>query len=371
MIPSDSDLLAWYDHNRRTLPWRAESGAVADPYHVWISEIMLQQTTVTAVIPYYHRFLERFPSVAALARAPLDDVLQAWSGLGYYSRARNLHRCAQALMDIGDFPQDVAGLQALPGIGVYTAAAIAAIAFGVPVVPVDGNVERIAARVFAVEEPLPSSRKMLAQKAVTLNAGRAARIRPSDFAQALFDLGATICVPRSPACVLCPWQKPCAARQQGIQTTLPRKAPKAERPTRYGAHFLLLDKSGRAFVRRRPAEGLLGGTIELPGTTWRDAPWNKAEIGGQAPFADRYTKVWRVPDWRMVGTVKHVFTHFTLFINVYAAVVDTLPNPREEEGFVTACTEIDGLALSSLMRKCVRMGEAGLSDCMSGDRKPA
>ncbi|WP_415504566.1 A/G-specific adenine glycosylase [Acetobacter sp.] len=359
MIPSDSDLLAWYDHNRRTLPWRALPGETADPYHVWISEIMLQQTTVTAVIPYYHNFLKRFSDIAALARAPLDEVLQAWSGLGYYSRARNLHRCAEEVVRLGGFPRDVTGLLALPGIGAYTAAAIAAIAFGVPVVPVDGNVERISARIFAVQEPMPGARKQLAAKAVTLNGGFEAHKRPSDFAQALFDLGATLCVPRSPACVLCPWQKSCKARKLGIQAELPKKSPKAERPTRHGVHFLLMDDAGQMLVRRRPPQGLLGGTIELPGPEWREKPWSTDEVEVVAPFADRASGGLLVPQWTSVGTVKHVFTHFTLLIDVYAARVRSLPNPREEEGFPVALEKVDGLALSSLMRKCVKTGVKG------------
>ncbi|MCH4092682.1 A/G-specific adenine glycosylase [Acetobacter sp.] len=359
MIPSDSDLLAWYDHNRRTLPWRALPGETADPYHVWISEIMLQQTTVAAVIPYYHNFLERFPDIRALARAPLDEVLQAWSGLGYYSRARNLHRCAEEVVHLGEFPRDVAGLQALPGIGAYTAAAIAAIAFGVPVVPVDGNVERISARIFAMQEPMPGARKQLAAKAVTLNAGPQAQARASDFAQALFDLGATLCVPRSPACVLCPWRKPCKARKLGIQAELPKKSPKAERPTRHGVHFLLMDEADQVLVRRRPPQGLLGGTIELPGPEWREKPWSVKEVAEVAPFADRASGGLRVPQWECAGSVRHVFTHFTLLIDVYAARVRSMPNPREEEGFPVALEKVDGLALSSLMRKCVQTGLKG------------
>ncbi|AQS86169.1 MAG: A/G-specific adenine glycosylase [Acetobacter aceti] len=340
-------------------------GEVADPYHVWISEIMLQQTTVTAVIPYYHNFLERFPDIEALARAPLDEVLQAWSGLGYYSRARNLHRCAEELIRLGGFPRDVAGLQALPGIGAYTAAAIAAIAFGVPVVPVDGNVERISARIFAVRAPMPGARKQLAAKAVTLNSGPAAQNRPSDFAQALFDLGATLCVPRSPACVLCPWQKSCQARKLGIQAELPRKTPKAERPTRYGVHFLLMDETDQLLVRRRPPQGLLGGTIELPGPEWRETMWSADEVAEVAPFSDRVSDALRVPQWTIVGKVRHVFTHFTLLIDVYAAQVNMLPNPREEEGFPVALEKVGSLALSSLMRKCVETGVNGLDDYVS------
>ncbi|MBO1360912.1 A/G-specific adenine glycosylase [Acetobacter sacchari] len=348
-MPPASALLDWYDAHRRSLPWRAPTGAIADPYHVWISEVMLQQTTVTAVIPYYHRFLGRFPTVEALARAPLDDVLAAWSGLGYYSRARNLYRCAQELAALGRFPRDVDSLRALPGIGAYTSAAIAAIAFGAPVVPVDGNVERIAARVFAVEAPLPAARTLIAKKAVTLNREKAARARPSDFAQALFDLGAGVCTPRTPACMTCPWNEACAARQQGLQGDLPRKAPKAQRPTRYGAHFLLVDPSGRFLLRRRPEEGLLGGTMEMPGAPWRDVSWSAEEASGYRPMKDRSSKL----SWAPAGRVKHVFTHFTLFVDLYAARSPVALNPTDDDGVFLSGEDISRIGMSSLMIKCL------------------
>lgn len=356
VIPSSSALLTWYDRNRRTLPWRALPGHTADPYHVWISEVMLQQTTVVAVIPYYERFLARFPTVSDLAQAPLDDVLAAWAGLGYYSRARNLHRCAQAVDALGDFPRDVEGLRALPGIGPYTAAAVAAIAFGVPVVPVDGNVERVTARLFAVEEPLPGVRRALTRLAETLNGEGPARERPSDFAQALFDLGAGLCTPRSPACVLCPWTDACVGRKQSLQGELPRRAPRATRPERFGAVFLLLDESGRCLLRRRPDKGLLGGTVELPGTEWRATAWPLAEARAAAPFADRW-KGRGSPRviWRHAGTVRHVFSHFGLTLEVYGGFVPVLPNPAPEDGFLVPATEAGALALSSLMRKCLTL----------------
>jgi len=213
-------LLHWYDRHRRHLPWRAEPGHVPDPYHVWLSEIMLQQTTVTAVIPYYERFTTRFPTVHALAAASLDDVLAAWAGLGYYARARNLHACARAVVAAGGFPRDAAGLRALPGIGAYTATAIGAIAFDTPGVPVDGNVERVVARLFAVTDPMPAAKPALRRLAEQLGTDPAATARPSDFAQALFDLGATVCTPAAPTCALCPWMRDCAARRQGIAAGL-------------------------------------------------------------------------------------------------------------------------------------------------------
>ncbi|MFW7268454.1 A/G-specific adenine glycosylase [Gluconacetobacter sp. Hr-1-5] len=345
MPPSSAALLRWYDRHRRTLPWRALPGRTADPYHVWLSEIMLQQTTVAAVIPYYHRFLDLFPTVGALARAESDTVMAAWAGLGYYARARNLHACAKAVAAAGGFPRDMAGLLALPGVGTYTAAAIAAIAFGQPVVPVDGNVERVTSRLFALTDPLPGSRKAIARHAATLNDSAEARARPSDFAQALFDLGAGICTPRQPACALCPWREACAGLRQGIAASLPAKAPRAARPVRHGAHFLLTDAGGHILLRRRPEKGLLGGMLELPGTEWRATPWPEAEA---LPFAPARA------DWRRAGRVSHVFTHFTLHVDVYAAHVAHFPNAVARiGGMAVAHADLDTLALPSLMRKCV------------------
>ncbi|GBR45745.1 DNA glycosylase A/G-specific MutY [Acetobacter pomorum DSM 11825] len=288
---------------------------------------MLQQTTVKAVAPYYLRFTEKFPTVQALASADRDDVLAAWAGLGYYSRARNLHACAQAVVALGGFPQDVQGLRALPGIGPYTAAAVAAIAFGVPVVPVDGNVERVTARLFAITDPLPPARKKLAQLAMTLNADSEAQERPSDFAQALFDLGSSLCSPRAPACGLCPWHGECAGYKQGIAAELPRKLPKAERPVRYGAAFLAQDAAGQILLRKRAEKGLLAAMTELPGTDWRLEKWNKEDILHAAPF---------VADWQHAGRVKHVFTHFTLYLDVYAVRVQHFSNHSVSDGFFGA-----------------------------------
>jgi A/G-specific adenine glycosylase len=336
-------LLGWYDRHRRTLPWRAAPGETPDPYLVWLSEVMLQQTTVAATIPYFERFVMRFPTVTALAAAPLEEVLAAWAGLGYYARARNLHACAGIVAAAGGFPRDPAALRALPGIGPYTATAIAAIAFGVPGVPLDGNVERVVARLFAIAQPLPAAKPLLRAAADALGADPDAVTRPSDFAQALFDLGATICTPAAPACVLCPWRAACEGHRRGIAAELPRKAPRPARPVRHGTHFLLADEAGRVLLRRRPPEGLLGGMAELPGTPWRAGAWTEAEALAHAP----------VPaDWRPAGEVRHVFTHFALHLLVYAANV---PRIEPGDGFLCAAGALGDAGLSSLMRKCVRL----------------
>jgi A/G-specific adenine glycosylase len=306
---------------------------------------MLQQTTVTAVIPYYERFVSRFPTVQALATAPLDTVLSAWAGLGYYARARNLHACAQVVAASGGFPADLVGLQALPGIGAYTAAAIGAIAFGIPAVPVDGNVERVVSRLFAIEQPMPAAKPAIRDAAARLGADPAAQARPSDFAQALFDLGASICTPAAPGCAICPWIAPCAARRLGIQASLPRKSPKKERPIRYGVHFWLTDDSGSVLLRTRPTKGLLGGMTELPGTHWRATTWTSAEALTVAPMQ---------LDWREAGQVRHGFTHFELIIDVMAAHVPLI----EAEGFAHPRDRLDDAALPSVMWKCVRMAAA-------------
>eukprot|EP01037_Dinobryon_pediforme_P005831 gene5831-5897_t len=321
------------------MPWRARPGETADPYRVWLSEIMLQQTTVAAVIPYYEKFLTRFPTVETLAAADSEHVMQAWAGLGYYARARNLHACAKTVAAVGAFPRTLDGLRELPGIGPYTAAAVGAIAFGVPVVPIDGNVERVVSRVFAVTAPLPEAKPAIAAGAATLGSDPDAMARPSDFAQALFDLGATICTPTTPACVLCPWNGDCAARKAGIAGELPRKAKKAARPIRHGVHFWLTDAEGRVLLRRRPPSGLLGGMTELPGTVWRAARWSEAEIAAAAPMS---------ADWRAVGEVRHGLTHFELHLQVRAAQVKVI----SAEGFLRPVEALSAEALPSVMRKC-------------------
>jgi len=309
--PSARHLLAWYDRHKRGLPWRAVSGK-PDPYRVWLSEVMLQQTTVAAVAPRYTRFLARFPDVQALARAPWEEVAEEWAGLGYYARARNLHAGAKALAALNRFPDEVEALRAIPGIGAYTAAAVAAIAFDVPVVPTDGNVERVAARIHAETTPLPGAKKILDRLAQGWMEQDAARARPGDFAQALFDLGATLCTPRRPSCTICPWRDACEGSRQGIAETLPRKSPKKARPTRHGAHFLVEDAAGNWLLRRRPDSGLLGGMIEIPGTPWRDAAWTRREALAHAP----------IPGLRwaaLPGEAEHGFTHFALRMTLLRA----------------------------------------------------
>jgi A/G-specific adenine glycosylase len=309
---------------------------------------MLQQTTVAATVPYFEKFLVRFPTVDALAAASLNDVLAAWAGLGYYARARNLYACARAVIAAGSFPQDLAGLRQLPGIGEYTAAAIGAIALGIPAVPVDGNVERLVARLFAVDEEPPKSKPLLRHFAARLGQAQEARARPSDFAQALFDLGATVCTPTRPACALCPWMADCAGRRAGIAEELPRRAVKRKRPLRHGVHFWLTDTDGNVLLRRRAREGLLGGMTELPGTEWRDVPWNVEEALPLAPMS---------ATWRPAGQVRHGFTHFELTIELLAAQVTRI----EAAGFARPIKMLADEALPSVMRKCVRMASAAVS----------
>ncbi len=340
-------LLAWYDRHRRVLPWRAVAPARAEPYRVWLSEIMLQQTTVTAVAPYYARFLARFGDVRALAAAPLEEVLKAWAGLGYYARARNLHACARAVVERhgGEFPASEAELATLPGIGPYTAAAIAAIAFDLPASPVDGNVERVVARLFAVEPPLPGAKPELRRLAKGLTPPR----RAGDFAQAMMDLGATICTPKQPACALCPWNDSCAARARGDADTFPRRTPKREGALRRGAAFVALRADGHVLVRTRPAKGLLGGMTELPTTAWVSDFDEATALDGAPHFGS--TKRRAVPTWRRLpGLVRHVFTHFPLELSVYVAELPAIA-PAPKGARWVAVQELGGEALPSLMRK--------------------
>ena len=304
-------VLAWYDANRRRLPWRAAPGHKIDPYVVWLSEIMLQQTTVATVQPRFAAFLNRWPTVSDLAAASLDQVLVEWQGLGYYARARNLHACAVVVHSKygGVFPDELAQLRQLPGIGQYTAAAIAAIAFNQPVLPVDTNVERIVARLFTIDAPLPAGKPLIAARAADL----AGPNRPGDFAQALMDLGATICRPRQPDCPACPLHDHCQAVIPGPEL-FPVRAAKAPRPLRTGTAFWVQNPQGEVLLQRRPASGLLGGMTEFPSTAWTagatptDEEYPDAELTAAAPVATEWTET--------EGSVEHTFTHFRLSLRV-------------------------------------------------------
>lgn len=306
-------LLAWYDRHARALPWRSPPGMPPpDPYAVWLSEVMLQQTTVAAVTPYFARFLDQWPTVKALAGTDDADVMSAWAGLGYYSRARNLLACARAVVRDhgGRFPSTAAELRRLPGIGDYTAAAIAAIAFGEPATVVDGNVERVVARLFAIDTPLPAAKPAIRNRAAELTPAH----RPGDYAQAMMDLGATICTPRRPACGICPLREDCAAFAQGKQQDLPVKLPKQAKPHRRGYVFWI-EADDQVLLVTRPGTGLLGGMRALPATDWTGAP-----SLADAPFST---------SWSVIEEpVRHIFTHFSLDLHV--AVAETVPTDMQE-----------------------------------------
>jgi A/G-specific adenine glycosylase len=346
-------LLVWYDRHRRRLPWRAAAGETPDPYRVWLSEIMLQQTTVKAVGPYFEKFVARWPDVTALGRASQDDVLRMWAGLGYYSRARNLHACAVAVAHEhgGVFPDTEEGLRALPGIGPYTAAAIAAIAFDRRTMPVDGNIERVVSRLFAVEEELPQAKPLIQQLAATLLADTIAgdeKSRAGDSAQALMDLGSSICTPKKPACSLCPLNDDCAARAQGTQESFPRKAPKKNGTLRRGAAFVVT-RGDELLVRTRPEKGLLGGMTEVPGSDWLAGQDDKA-ARQRAPELKGLTR-WQ----RKAGVVTHVFTHFPLELVVYTAHLDGRARAPDGMRWVSIATLADE-ALPNVMRKVIAHG---------------
>ncbi len=338
-------MLAWYDRERRHLPWRAEPGEDTEPYRVWLSEIMLQQTTVKAVLPRYELFLRRWPDVEALALAELGEVLAAWAGLGYYARARNLHACAREVVARhgGQFPATEAGLRALPGIGNYTAAAIAAIAFGERAAPVDGNIERVIARLFAVATPLPYAKVEIRALARRLMP----ETRPGDFAQATMDLGATLCTPRRPACDLCPVSVECRGYAQGLAEVLPYREEKSERPLRRGVTFVTLRSDGAVLLRERALNGLLGGMLETPSSPWAEEKGNSGAGTGYAPLKAEWKK--------LPGLVEHTFTHFHLKLSVYRAEVG-LDAALERGAHPSRCRwlmprELAGAALPSVMRK--------------------
>lgn len=325
-------LLHWYDAHARVMPWRVgpadhRVGVRPDPYHVWLSEVMLQQTTVAAVRAYFQRFVARWPTVADLAAAADAEVMGEWAGLGYYARARNLLACARSVVRDhgGQFPTSLAGLRALPGIGPYTAAAVASIAFDEHAVVVDGNVERVCARLFALEAPLPAAKPELVRLAGLLTP----KARSGDHAQAMMDLGATICTPRKPACAICPLMGFCAGQKAGIAADLPRKLAKAPKPTRQGVVWVLRRSDGAVLVEQRPDKGLLGGMLGFPGDGWDGR-------GGAAPQA---------VDWRAAGEVRHTFTHFHLILQVLTATANGNP---ERGQFLTEFRPAD---LPTLMRK--------------------
>jgi A/G-specific adenine glycosylase len=298
--------LSWWDLNRRALAWRAAPGDKPDPYRVWLSEVLLQQTTAQAATPYYQAFIARWPRVEDLAQAPLEAVISAFAGLGYYRRARNLHACAIEIARRGGrFPSEEAGLRALPGIGAYTAAAIAAIAFGRRTLPVDGNIARILARLIALEAPIARARGEIAAAAFAL----APEKRAGDLAQALMDIGATLCRPRNPDCASCPLSPDCLAFRAKIPEAYPRRDQARPRPRRQGAVFFARRSDGAFLARRRPPHGLLASTVELPGTAWTVKPTDSG-VAEAAPVAAR---------WRRLGEVGQVFTHFALKLDVYAA----------------------------------------------------
>jgi len=340
-------LLKWYAGSRRDLPWRTKPGDKADPYRVWLSEIMLQQTTVKAVIPYYEKFIAKWPTAAALATAPRDEVLAAWAGLGYYARARNLHACAQVL--VTSFPLNEAGLRQLPGIGAYTAAAIAAIAFGEPAAVVDGNVERVLARLFALDTPLPSAKPLIKALAAKLTPAS----NPGDYAQGMMDLGATVCTPRAPSCKLCPAGHLCAAHARGMAERYPLRVPKSRKPVRRGMAFVIVRKNGTGYnvlLRRRPDKGLLGGMMEVPSTEWAGGE----SAVGNAPNGSA--------GWKFAGMVKHTFTHFHLELDVVAAKYNRHVKIAEAlDGEWIPLEKLAALALPAVMQKAIKTGLSALS----------
>jgi A/G-specific adenine glycosylase len=359
--PDPAALLAWFDLNRRVLPWRAAPGETADAYRVWLSEIMLQQTTVKTVGPYFARFLERFPSVHDLAAADMEDVLRLWAGLGYYARARNLHACAKAVADRGGFPCSEEELLALPGVGPYTAAAIAAIAFDRKATPVDGNVERVVTRLFAVEQELPNAKPSIRE----LAGGLAPARRPGDFAQAMMDLGAMVCTPKSPSCGRCPFRDSCAARARGDAESFPRKKKKTEGVLRRGAAFVAIRADGCVLVRRRAAKGLLGGMTEAPTTEWSpgfDAAQAAADAPrfvAQTPRGTTMKVSWLKVSWRRIpGVVTHVFTHFPLELTVLRADLPLSAVAPEGMHWIGR-DDIAGAALPTVMRKVLAHALAG------------
>ena len=345
-------LLEWYDRHHRILPWRVtpvehKQGVRPDPYRIWLSEVMLQQTTVEAVKAYFLKFTSLWPDVQALADATEDDVLRGWAGLGYYSRARNLKKCADmvASQHKGQFPASVEGLKQLPGIGDYTSAAIAAIAFDIPAAVVDGNVERVVSRLFAIKTMMPQAKTEIRKFTEQLTP----QTRPGDFAQAMMDLGATICTPKNPACILCPLNDNCAALLEGEPELYPVKAPKKARPVRYGAAFIILSPQGDVYLRKRPDKGLLAGMSEVP-----NSEWIAADEATSPEHIARLTNTDPAPiaaNWQPSGTITHIFTHFELRLSVYKTDVSTMP--PSNNGWWVAQDNLEKEALPTVMKKAI------------------
>lgn len=356
--PDPQALLAWYDVHRRALPWRAPPGQRAEPYRVWLSEIMLQQTTAESVRPRFERFLARWPNVAALAAASVEEVLDHWAGLGYYARARRLHRCARILMDRhgGELPRSAEALADLPGIGRYTAGAIAAIAFDAPVAAVDGNVERVLARICAIETPLPAAKAAIRARAASL----VPQHRAGEFAQAMMDLGAMVCRPRAPDCAACPWQADCAACQAGRQQDFPVRPARTSKPVRRGLAFFL--RAGdEILLVRRPPEGLLGGMLALPASPFEpESAFDLAGALAAAPVPGEGSQRWRVE----TRAVSHVFTHFRLELDL--ALLGT-PERAALPGLWMNLREAR-TALPTVMRKALDFGCASTSGAFA--RRP-
>ncbi|WP_457650023.1 A/G-specific adenine glycosylase [Profundibacter sp.] len=330
-------LLGWYDTHARALPWRvppmeSRVGVLPDPYHIWLSEVMLQQTTVAAVVKYFHAFTTRWPTVHDLAAAEDAEVMGQWAGLGYYARARNLLKCARMVVADhgGVFPDTRDGLLSLPGIGPYTAAAIAAIAYGHSETVVDGNIERVMARLHDIHTPLPAAKPELTALAATLTP----QDRAGDYAQAVMDFGATICTPKSPACGICPWAKACIARTKGTAADLPKRAPKTRKPTRYGIAYIARRGDGAWLLERRPDKGLLGGMLGWPGAEWGAKPVAQPPLNA---------------DWQTLpAEVRHTFTHFHLRLTVQVAnAADVTP----DTGHFLPADQFSPADLPTVMRK--------------------
>lgn len=325
-------MLGWYDAHWRKMPWRSPPQTRPDPYHDWLSEVMLQQTTVPTVMRYFTRFIELWPTVEDLAAAPVEDVMHEWAGLGYYARARNLHKCAKVIASEhgGVFPADIEALKKLPGIGDYTANAIAAIAFDQPSIVVDGNIERVMARVFDIQTPLPAAKKDIKIAAGYMAGGRTDR--PGDYAQSLMDLGAMICTPAKPACGLCPVARYCKARKLGVAEQLPRRAPKKDKPVKYGHLYWIEDARGRVLLERRPESVMLGGMAGLPTSEWSELP---PETNDNA---------------RILGQIRHSFTHFDLYLDIVKR-----PVPKTYDGWWVERAALPGAGLPTLFAKAVKL----------------